>query len=98
MNTYSQLVIANQLLIIVREALAEIELVLQRMRHISVQADSATLTATERIALQEEIDLCNAEIDRISREAEEKAADLSDDLAQLGAYLSLLTSPDSIIY
>ena len=50
----------------VEGALVEVSDMLQRMRELSVQAANDTNTGTDRVAIQEEIDLLKAEITRVS--------------------------------
>jgi len=50
----------------VEGALVEVSDMLQRMRELSVQAANDTNVATDRVAIQEEIDLLKAEITRVS--------------------------------
>ena len=51
-------------------ALNETHSILQRMRELSVQAANDTLTSTDRIEIQEEIDQLKSEIDRIATSTE----------------------------
>ena len=51
----------------VEGALVEVSDMLQRMRELSVQAANDTNVGTDRIAIQEEIDLLKAEITRVSQ-------------------------------
>lgn len=51
-------------------ALSETHSIMQRMRELSVQAASDTLTAADRAAIQKEIDQLTAEIDRIATTTE----------------------------
>jgi len=51
-------------------ALKEVHGILQRMRELAVQAANGTLTATDRVEIQKEIQQLKAEIDRISTATE----------------------------
>ena len=51
-------------------ALKEVHGILQRMRELAVQAANGTLTATDRVEIQKEIQQLKAEIDRISKATE----------------------------
>jgi len=61
----------------VQDALAEIELILQRMRKLSVQAAGEKLSPFEQNLAQKEIENCIAEIDRIAADTENRAAGIS---------------------
>lgn len=51
-------------------ALNEVHSMLQRMRELSVEAANGTLTADDRVTLQNEVDQLKAEIDRVSTTTE----------------------------
>ncbi len=51
-------------------ALKEVHGILQRMRELAVQASNETLTATDRVEIQKEVQQLKEEIDRISRATE----------------------------
>ncbi len=59
-------------------ALNETHSILQRMRELSVQAANDTLTASDRMEIQEEIDQLTAEIDRVANTTEFNTKKLLD--------------------
>ena len=71
-------------------ALNETHSILQRMRELSVQAASDTLTSSDRMEIQKEIDQLTAEIDRIANTTEFNTKKLLDGTT------SALTSTDNL--
>ncbi len=71
-------------------ALNETHSILQRMRELSVQAASDTLTSSDRMEIQKEIDQLTSEIDRIANTTEFNTKNLLDGTT------SALTSTDKL--
>ena len=67
-------------------ALSEIESMLQRMNELSIQGSNGTMTSSDRLAIQEEVDQLVSEINRISKNTSYNSQNLLDGTQDLKAF------------
>ena len=67
-------------------ALSEIESMLQRMNELSIQGSNGTMTSSDRLAIQEEVDQLVSEINRISKNTTYNSQNLLDGTQDLKAF------------
>ena len=67
-------------------ALSEIESMLQRMNELSIQGSNGTMTSSDRLAIQEEVDQLVSEINRISTNTSYNSQNLLDGTQDLKAF------------
>ena len=67
-------------------ALSEIESMLQRMNELSIQGSNGTMSSSDRLAIQEEVDQLVSEINRISKNTTYNSQNLLDGTQDLKAF------------
>lgn len=67
-------------------ALSEIESMLQRMNELSIQGSNGTMSSSDRLAIQEEVDQLVSEINRISKNTSYNSQNLLDGTQDLKAF------------
>ena len=67
-------------------ALSEIESMLQRMNELSIQGSNGTMSSSDRLAIQEEVDQLVSEINRISKNTRYNSQNLLDGTQDLKAF------------
>ena len=67
-------------------ALSEIESMLQRMNELSIQGSNGTMSSSDRLAIQEEVDQLLSEINRISKNTTYNSQNLLDGTQDLKAF------------
>lgn len=67
-------------------ALSEIESMLQRMNELSIQASNGTMSSSDRLAIQEEVDQLVSEINRISKNTTYNSQNLLDGTQDFKAF------------
>ena len=67
-------------------ALSEIESMLQRMNELSIQGSNGTMSSSDRLAIQEEVDQLVSEINRISKNTTYNSHNLLDGTQDLKAF------------
>ena len=67
-------------------ALSEIESMLQRMNELSIQGSNGTISSSDRLAIQEEVDQLVSEINRISKNTTYNSQNLLDGTQDLKAF------------
>ena len=70
-------------------ALSEIESMLQRMNELSIQGSNGTMSSSDRLAIQEEVDQLVSEINRISKNTTYNSQNLLDGTQDLKAFSGL---------
>ena len=70
-------------------ALSEIESMLQRMNELSIQGSNGTMSSSDRLAIQEEVDQLLSEINRISKNTTYNSQNLLDGTQDLKAFSGL---------
>ena len=70
-------------------ALSEIESMLQRMNELSIQGSNGTMSSSDRLAIQEEVDQLVSEINRISKNTTYNSQNLLDGTQYLKAFSGL---------
>ena len=70
-------------------ALSEIESMLQRMNELSIQGSNGTMSSSDRLAIQEEVDQLVSEINRISKNTKYNSQNLLDGTQDLKAFSGL---------
>ena len=70
-------------------ALSEIESMLQRMNELSIQGSNGTMSSSDRLAIQEEVDQLVSEINRISKNTSYNSQNLLDGTQDLKAFSGL---------
>ena len=70
-------------------ALSEIESMLQRMNELSIQGSNGTMSSSDRLAIQEQVDQLVSEINRISKNTTYNSQNLLDGTQDLKAFSGL---------